>query len=245
MPRTMHTDIIELRRYRLKPGTRQTLIDLFDREFIESQEECGMSVIGQFRDLDDADSFAWLRGFADMETRAAALGTFYTGPVWARHCDTANGTMVNSDNVLLLRPTSSATGLATPAHPRPAGVNTASPHSLIEANICSLAPGKASGFAAFFAEKLRPVMQACGADILAELITETADNSFPRLPVRDGETVFVWLSCFNNASDYATFTDRLACHPDWQHGLAAEFDQWLWRPRETLRLAPTTRSHVR
>ncbi|WOI10022.1 NIPSNAP family protein [Thalassospira lucentensis] len=241
----MHTSIIELRRYRLKPGTRQALIDLFDREFIESQEACGMSVIGQFRDLDDANSFAWLRGFADMDDRAKALGAFYTGPVWAQHCDAANGTMVNSDNVLLLRPAHATTGFATPAHPRPAITDGIPATGFVEASICALAPGRASEFAAFFAEKLRPVLRDCGADILAELISETAPNSFPRLPVREGETVFVWLTRFDSPSGYATFSDRLASHPDWQNHLASELDQWLWRPREILRLAPTARSHLR
>src|SRR5690349_12870755 len=70
--------IVELRRYRLRPGTRETLIDLFDREFVEPQEAAGMRIIGQFRDLDDPDCFVWLRGFRDMPSRAAALEAFYT-----------------------------------------------------------------------------------------------------------------------------------------------------------------------
>ena len=44
------------------------------REFVESQENCGMTVIGQFRDLDDPDRFVWLRGFPDMAQRARARG---------------------------------------------------------------------------------------------------------------------------------------------------------------------------
>ena len=53
-----------------------------------------MTVIGQFRDLDNPDSFVWLRGFADMEARKRALTGFYSGPVWlrqprCRQCDDA------------------------------------------------------------------------------------------------------------------------------------------------------------
>ena len=44
--------IVELRQYTLYPGKRDTLMDLFDREFVESQEAVGMTLIGQFRDLD-------------------------------------------------------------------------------------------------------------------------------------------------------------------------------------------------
>ena len=96
--------IVELRQYTLHPGTRDVLIDLFDREFVESQEALGMSVIGQFRDLDDANRFVWLRGFRDMPSRARGLADFYGGPVWKAHCDAANATMIDFDDVLLLRP---------------------------------------------------------------------------------------------------------------------------------------------
>ena len=58
--------IIELRQYTLHPGKRDVLIDLFDREFVESQEALGMKIIGQFRDLDNPNRFVWLRGFRDM-----------------------------------------------------------------------------------------------------------------------------------------------------------------------------------
>ncbi|HEU5251458.1 MAG TPA: NIPSNAP family protein, partial [Thermoanaerobaculia bacterium] len=60
MPYAGHSAVVELRQYTLHPGTREVLIDLFEREFVESQEELGMSVIGQFRDLDDTNRFVWL-----------------------------------------------------------------------------------------------------------------------------------------------------------------------------------------
>src|SRR6266545_3360159 len=96
--------IVELRQYSLRPAQRDVLIDLFEREFIESQEAAGMRVLGQFRDLGDPDRFVWFRGFRDMPSRAAALGAFYGGPVWKAHREAANATMIDSDNVLLLRP---------------------------------------------------------------------------------------------------------------------------------------------
>ncbi|MDO9356180.1 MAG: hypothetical protein Q7T55_20950, partial [Solirubrobacteraceae bacterium] len=80
------------------------MIDLFDREFIETQEACGMTVLGQFRDLDRPDHFVWLRAFPSMPARAAALVAFYDGPVWHAHREAANATMIDSDDVLLLQP---------------------------------------------------------------------------------------------------------------------------------------------
>src|SRR5438270_13405216 len=96
--------IVELRQYTLHRGKRDVLIDLFDREFVESQEALGMRIIGQFRDLDNPDRFVWLRGFRDMPSRAQALKDFYGGPVWKAHREAANATMIDSDNVLLLQP---------------------------------------------------------------------------------------------------------------------------------------------
>src|SRR5947207_14428600 len=74
--------VVELRQYTLHPGKRDVLIDLFDREFVETQEALGIKVIGQFRDPDHTDRFVWLRGFRDMTSRAKALSDFYGGPVW-------------------------------------------------------------------------------------------------------------------------------------------------------------------
>lgn len=35
-----------------------------------------MSLIGQFRDVDDPDKFVWLRGFSEMDARATGLQAF-------------------------------------------------------------------------------------------------------------------------------------------------------------------------
>jgi len=63
-----------------------------------------MVIIGQFRDLERPDRFVWLRGFDDMTGRARSLGAFYGGPTWKAHAQEANATMLDSANVLLLRP---------------------------------------------------------------------------------------------------------------------------------------------
>src|SRR5512146_96086 len=102
--------ILELRQYALHPGKRDALIELFEREFIETQAAAGIHVIGQFKDLDEPDSFVWMRGFPDMPRRKRALQAFYEGPAWKRHREAANATMIDSGNVLLLRPARAASG---------------------------------------------------------------------------------------------------------------------------------------
>jgi hypothetical protein len=68
-----------LRQYLLCRGRRDELIEIFDREFVETQEALGIRVIGQFRDVDRPNHFVWLRGFADNRARGAALASFYGG----------------------------------------------------------------------------------------------------------------------------------------------------------------------
>ncbi len=84
--------VVEVRQHTLHPGGRNALIELFEREFIDSQEASGIGVVGQFRDLDDPERFVWLRGFQSLEARGAALAAFYGGPVWEAHRGAANAT---------------------------------------------------------------------------------------------------------------------------------------------------------
>ncbi|RSM47623.1 NIPSNAP family protein [Amycolatopsis balhimycina DSM 5908] len=131
--------VVELRRYTLHPGRRDELIELFEREFVEPQEAAGAHLFGLFRSRAAPDEFVWLRGFRSLAERKAALEEFYSGPVWRRFRDTANATMIGSDNVLLLRPVRS--GLASP--PPGAGVYV---------TVSSLSPPPESAFAAFETE---------------------------------------------------------------------------------------------
>ena len=137
--------VVELRQYTLHPQQREVLIDLFDREFVETQEAHGMRVLGQFRDLDRPDMFVWLRGFASMESRRRALEGFYGGPVWAAHRNAANATMVDSDNVLLLRPAWPGAAIALPQHPRPAPGSSGAAAGVLTATCSRCAAGAAAG----------------------------------------------------------------------------------------------------
>jgi hypothetical protein len=130
--------VVELRQYTLKPGQRDVLIDLFEREFIESQEATGMRVIGTFRDVNNPDRFVWLRGFSDMAARAQALQEFYGGPVWKAHREAANATMIDSDNVLLLRPARSNAGFSLADVTRPLRGSTKTARGLLAATIYHL-----------------------------------------------------------------------------------------------------------
>jgi quinol monooxygenase YgiN len=225
--------IVELRRYALRPGERETLIELFDRELVETQEEVGMHVLGQFRDLDDPDSFVWLRGFSDMPSRKRALEAFYGGPVWKQHAGAANATMIDVDNVLLLRPLSE---LALETKGRPARGSTATQPGLLVATIYRLAEPTAGDFPAFFARELEPALHEVGISVLATYATEHSRNNYPALPVRDDADVFVWMTIFRDEADHTRRVAELEQSPI--------LAQYLDGQPEVLRLRPTSRSLI-
>jgi hypothetical protein len=215
--------VIELRQYTLHPGERDTLVELFEREFMAPQEACGMQLLGQFHDLDRPDHFVWLRGFADMPARARALDAFYGGPVWRAHRDAANATMVDSDDVLLLRPVRVGSGLGRQAGPG-SGVG------VVLATLCSLAAAPDDALVRCFDDTIAPGLVAAGAELLACCVTEAAPNNFPRLPVREGEPMLVW---FTRLADPA-----LHAAP----ALPGELSRRLAGAPQVLRLSPTPRS---
>jgi hypothetical protein len=236
--------VVELRQYTLHPGKRDILIELFDREFVESQEALGMKVIGQFRDLDKPDRFVWLRGFADMTSRAQGLNDFYRGPVWKTHRDAANATMVDSDNVLLLRPSKPDSGFPFSANLRPLTGSERKSEGFLVATIYYLNTATGEDFADFFDRLARLELGHAGALILASFVTENSPNNFPALPVREGENVFVWFSRFQDGAAYGRSVAALSELPRWRDEISQELLRRLKRAPEMLKLSPTARSQL-
>ncbi|MGA8098285.1 MAG: NIPSNAP family protein [Candidatus Cybelea sp.] len=202
--------IVELRQYTLRPGQRDVLIELFEREFLEPQELAGMTLIGQFRVLGDADRFVWLRGFADMETRAAALGSFYGGPVWAAHRAAANATMIDSDNVLLLRPEHPGSGFAVARfEPFPTSAAVPAPSTYV-ARLRHL-DEPADRDAITRVERTASAVAAtnAGGTALAWFVSKRSPNNYPALPVREGADVFVSFASFPDAERADEYVDNL------------------------------------
>jgi hypothetical protein len=227
--------VVELRQYTLHPGQRDVLIDLFDRFFVDGQEAVGMTVIGQFRDVDDANRFVWLRSFPDLESRAGSLAAFYDGPLWRAHRDAANATMVDSDNVLLLRPAHRGSMF----HPRvgraQGGSRRAAHREPIGAAVYVLRDPAAEARMVRWCESVAAAhIAAAGGRVLAYLVTDPRENNFPRLPVRRDISVFVLLV---GADDLESLSGvMLAALAQVPPALSSRW--WV------LRLAPTARSRL-
>ncbi len=92
-------------------------------------------------------------------------------------------------------------------------------------------------FVASFETHIVPVLRAVGGALLGYYVTEPTANTFPQLPVREGEHVFVWIASFADEDAYAGYQIALTAAPD--------LKGWLSGPAEVLELAPTRRSLMR
>jgi hypothetical protein len=177
-----------------------------------------------------------------MSWRAQALKDFYRGPVWKAHREASNATMIDSDNVLLLHPATPTSGfsLANRERPRPGSNDARS--ELILATIYYFDAPVDAAFVEFFEKTVKPAVIGSGATVLAYLVTEDSENTFPPLPVREGENVFVSLAHFNDPAAYERHLAALTHSPHWRDQISKELARRLKRKPEILKLSPTTRS---
>jgi len=244
MKERTYSPIVELRQYTLHPGRRDELVELFDREFVETQEAVGIQVIGQFYDLDDPNQFVWLRGFNDMSAREQSLNAFYSGPIWKAYRGAANATMIDSDNVLLLRLTHLSSGFSIKHKDRPPRDNREVPDGFVAATIYYFHKPVTADFIHYFENTIHPELMDADITVLAYFVTEDSPNTFPQLPVREDEYVFVWFAGFPNQAVYERHLAKLEKSRVWKEEISKFLKRHLRGQPEVLRLTPTPRSRV-
>lgn len=242
MSQVTYSPILELRMYALHPGRRDELIRLFEREFIEAQEAVGIQVIGQFYDLDDPNRFIWLRGFHDMSARAESLHAFYNGPIWKAHREAANATMIDSDNVLLLRLPQGACGFSLHGTKRPALGSREKKEGFVAATVYYFDKQADLDFIHYFETIIQTELIISGASLLTYFITEDSPNSYPPLPVREGEHAFIWFAGFPDQDTYKAHLAKLRTSKQWNDEITPFLKQHILGKPEVLRLTPTPRS---
>jgi hypothetical protein len=174
--------------------------------------------------------------------RAQALKDFYGGPVWKAHREAANATMIDSDNVLLLHPATPTSRFSFGNTERPKLGSTESRNELIVATIYYFDRPVDPGFVQFFDKTMKPAATDAGATVLAYFVTEHSENTFPALPVREGENGFVWFARFNDPAAYERHIAALTQFSRWSDEISKELARGLKREPEILKLSPTTRS---
>lgn len=234
--------VMELRQYVTYPGKLDVLIALFEKHFIESQEETGIRVLGQFRDTNDPYRYTWLRGFPNMEARKHALTDFYSGKTWQAYRNEANATLYDNDDVLLLRPASAGSGFRLCSRTRPAPDSTAPRSGFVVATVYHFAQEVTSDFINKFNERLMPMFELHGAHIMGRFVTEKGRNTFERLPVRENVNVFVWFASYPDRAAYEAYMARLAGDALWRDQAFADLYKSLQGWPEIIMLEPASRS---
>lgn len=220
----VQTPIVELRRYTFHPGRRDEFIDLFESRFIEAQEAVGARVPGMFRIEGRPNQVVWLRSFVHHAARCAALEGFYGGPLWQFHRDACNATLIDNDDVHLLRAIAPEGGIPLPRRrPGPGEDLPARPYRLLISEL------RYPEWLGDYHLWLRLFLRKAGCQPVASLGTLPAENNYPRLPVWQGRPVHVAL---------------LAANGD-VPPLPQELRNMLRADPEQLGLLPTARSQLR
>jgi hypothetical protein len=152
----------------------------------------------------------------------------------------ANATMLDSDNVLSLKPARIASGL----HGDPAMDAEGSGGGMVIATVYGFEEPVESRFIECFETQIAPVLGEAGATLLGYYVTDPAKNTFPQLPVREGEHVFVWFVSFTDEEAHTTYQTALTTNQTWVTSLVPTLQGWFARSEEVLELVPTRRSLV-
>jgi hypothetical protein len=194
MERVKHlTDfqVIEFRRYTIKEGEREHFAEYFESYFPEAFQQMGAIAFGQFFERKNPVGFTWMRGFKNTDARAVINVGFYYGPLWREHASTMNSLMVDSDNVLLLRPLRPDRGILVLPAVDPVNERNGAQGVLI-AQVFAVKPNSVDAFAQK-AEATFGAYRAAGAREAGVLVTLDVPNNFPQLPVRTDGPYLVWL----------------------------------------------------
>jgi hypothetical protein len=189
--------VIELRRYAIKPHEREHFARYFEALFPGAFQQLGAIAFGEGFERDNTTWFTWLRGFKDMDARVSVNTAFYYGPLWKEHRQTLNDLMLDSDNVLLLRPLDAEHGVsvlpALDVVKEPDGAQ-----GIVALQIYAVEASQSETFAQHAAHAFdslrRPGIREAG-----RLVTLDVPNNFPQLPVRSDGPFLVWLGIIQDA----------------------------------------------
>lgn len=231
--------VVEFRRYTIKPKERQHFAQYFEAYFPEAFEQQGAIVPGSFFERKNLNGFTWIRGFHTMDDRAVLNAAFYYGPLWKEHKAKMNEFIDDSDNVMLLHPLSPERGVVIlPAVDPVTEANGA--QGVVVAQIFAVKANSVEIFAKEV-ESTFAAYRAAGAREAGVLVTLDVKNNFPQLPFRTDGPYLVWLGILkDNQMLEAEFT------PVAERSLPSLTATGLLRSApELIVLDPTPRSRLR
>lgn len=102
--RVYESPVLEIRHYRLRPGTRERFTSFLRDKTMAEQLRLGMPTYGPFDSLDDENVLGWLRGFPSLLERDRRKAAFYQSAFWLALQDEAFSMIEDYSNVLLVTP---------------------------------------------------------------------------------------------------------------------------------------------
>ena len=91
-----------MRTYKLKPGCRARFLEIFRAKSMPAHAEIGMRILGPFLSLEDEDTFFFMRGFPDLQSREPMKARFYDGPLWKEELENVLMPMIETYDVVLV-----------------------------------------------------------------------------------------------------------------------------------------------
>lgn len=209
--------VLELRNYLLKPGTRDEFAEYFEKHFVDSQNVLGGRVLGQFTVAGEDDKFFWMRGFENMRRRLEFLRAFYEqGAIWKQHGANANEMMLNSDDVYLLKPLNVVE--FDESEIRQKTLFVAIDFYFAKNNLLDK-------LAEFFRTNFVPALERKPT----LWVSEMSANDFPRLPVIQNENLLVAITTFDNESDLTAQSNNSLEFENRMHEFLARHDNLILR----------------
>ena len=94
--------IIEMRTYKLKPGARDRFLAIFRAKSMPAHTEIGMKILGPWLSIEDPDTFFFMRGFPDLESRELMKAKFYEGRLWKEELEQVLMPLIERYDVVLV-----------------------------------------------------------------------------------------------------------------------------------------------
>ena len=179
--------IIDLRDYTLKSNTRDQFVERCERIIFPEQKRLGANILGTFHDANNPNRIVWLRAMPDLAERKRIMTAFYSkGVVWKANRKVVNSWIVDSDNVLLVKPIESwpISDIMTPS----------TDASIVAMYTCL----RNEPFTVDRElDDVSGAVSELGGRLLVKLVTDPCENNYPLHPIRTGEFGFVLFASFD------------------------------------------------
>ena len=94
--------IVEMRTYKLKPGMRTRFLEIFRTKSLPAHDKIGIEILGPFLSIEDQNTFFFMRGFPNIESREPMKAKFYEGSLWKNELEDILMPMIEKYEVVLV-----------------------------------------------------------------------------------------------------------------------------------------------